>query len=364
MTPKVTREGLARLLYAMDGTGINFTKIVLGNGDLQPDSMGMTNLMNPLETVELTGITLEENYAVLDAVFSNTNTQDSFQWTEVGIFCSNPDSTEEQPLDDILYAYGHYRMGDDDTATVVIPKAGTEIFEIRLTYRIYVGELDNITASLAASANYVTHEELEAHAGESNPHGTTAEDVGLGEVENVSTNNQKPTYTLPDTMEELKSGETLSAAMGKLARAVKNLIAHLKDDVAHITKAEREKWDAKAEGEHSHKTSEINSGTLGVARGGTGASSLASGKALVGNGTGAVSMRDITNNTSTANGIAGSTNLVTMNTLKNALNRTTSVAAADANYSTIMARGIKAGTGDITSVSSSMPNGTIYLQYS
>lgn len=54
-------------------------------------------------------------------------------------------------------------------------------------------------------------------------------------------------------------------------------------------------------------------GTLGVANGGTGAATLASGQALIGNGTGAVQTRAITNITSGA--ATANTNLITANTL-------------------------------------------------
>lgn len=125
---------------------------------------------------------------------------------------------------------------------------------------------------------------------------------------------------------------------------------------------------------HTHKAGDITSGTLPVNRGGTGRTTFAKNAVLVGNDnsdinavtnlsvsqggtgvssftdnsaiisgsttTGAFTTRAITNNTSTAGAISASTNLVTMNTLKNALNRTTSVAAADTNYTTVMARGI------------------------
>ena len=100
-------------------------------------------------------------------------------------------------------------------------------------------------------------------------------------------------------------------------------------------------------------------GTLPVANGGSGATTLASGAALIGNGTSAIQARAITNNTATSGGIAGSANLLTMNTLKNALNRATSVAAADTAYTTYMARGIGASTATPTS----LVNGCIHIKY-
>lgn len=52
-------------------------------------------------------------------------------------------------------------------------------------------------------------------------------DVGLGNVPNVSTDNQTPTYTAAATLAKLTSGEKLSAAMGKIAKAITDLIGHI-----------------------------------------------------------------------------------------------------------------------------------------
>lgn len=99
--------------------------------------------------------------------------------------------------------------------------------------------------------------------------------------------------------------------------------------------------------DHSHSTENITSGTLPVTRGGIGTSSLTSGAAVIGNGTNAVTTRTIRNNTATSGNITADNALITSNTLKNAINRTTSVAASDNSDGTVsspkavyMARGI------------------------
>lgn len=56
-----------------------------------------------------------------------------------------------------------------------------------------------------------------------NPHGTTAEDVGLGNVANVSTNDQTPTFTEASTRNNIASGEKLSVIMGKIAKFFNDL---------------------------------------------------------------------------------------------------------------------------------------------
>lgn len=63
------------------------------------------------------------------------------------------------------------------------------------------------------------------HLSTNNPHGITKTDVGLSNVPNVSTNNQTPTYTVPDAASELSSGEKLSVAFGKIAKFIKDGIA-------------------------------------------------------------------------------------------------------------------------------------------
>ena len=71
---------------------------------------------------------------------------------------------------------------------------------------------------------------FEAHtADKNNPHGVTKSQVGLGNVPNVATNDQTPTYTAAGSDQELSSGENLATAFGKLKRAVQRLYQHMED---------------------------------------------------------------------------------------------------------------------------------------
>ena len=74
----------------------------------------------------------------------------------------------------------------------------------------------------------------------------TKANVGLGNVPNVATNNQTPTYTAARANGNLVSGEKLSVAMGKISRAITSLISHLADGTRHITATERTAWNSKA----------------------------------------------------------------------------------------------------------------------
>lgn len=90
-----------------------------------------------------------------------------------------------------------------------------------------------------------------------NPHQTTAAHVGLGNVPNVTTNDQTPTYTVAAANEALSSGEKLSVAFGKIAKAVSSLFSHIADTVGHITSTERTNWNDANSKKHSHSNKTV-----------------------------------------------------------------------------------------------------------
>ena len=73
----------------------------------------------------------------------------------------------------------------------------------------------------------------------------------------VKEENRSVSYTEAGQVAQLKSGEKLSEAFGKLAKAVKELISHIGNNVSHITALEREQWNGKAAGSHSHTAAEV-----------------------------------------------------------------------------------------------------------
>ncbi len=101
-------------------------------------------------------------------------------------------------------------------------------------------------------------DEMENHLIDyNNPHKTDAAQVGLGNVPNVATNDQTPTYTEADKLTALTSGEKLSTAFGKLAKAVTELITHLSDKFIHITDEERTSWNAASDQTHTHSNQNV-----------------------------------------------------------------------------------------------------------
>lgn len=260
MALKLTPSGTDLLLRAIAGEiNIKFTAIQLGNGADAGKSAAA--LSNPLLTAEISSYEVGDVFVTLRTTFSNSQVSASFRATEVGVLAHDPD-TEDGTL---LYAYQYTPEGESD----YIPASADKVLETQMDVLVYIGDAENVTASISQSLAYASRAELEAHVqNKGNPHKVTAEQVGLGNVSNVSTNDQTPTYAEASALVGLKSGEKLSISFGKIAKAVSSLIAHTKNDEnPHKVTAEQVNAAAK---DHKHSTNDLTGGVLGVARGGTG----------------------------------------------------------------------------------------------
>lgn len=82
----------------------------------------------------------------------------------------------------------------------------------------YDGTEIAFNAALAETPGHIVNKEK--------PHGVTAKQVGLGNVPNVSTNDQTPTYSEANELSTLTSGEKLSVAFGKIAKAISSFLSH------------------------------------------------------------------------------------------------------------------------------------------
>lgn len=127
----------------------------------------------------------------------------------------------------------------DPTYTVGDILNGATVCEVPL-YRVVLNGINieaveplfTVTTNLDAARSHVVNT--------SNPHKVTKSQVGLGNVPNVTTNNQTPTYTEASATAALTSGETLATAFGKIAKAVSSLISHLanKSNPHGVTKSQ------------------------------------------------------------------------------------------------------------------------------
>lgn len=260
MALKLTPSGTDLLLRAIAGeVNIKFTAIQLGNGADAGKSAAA--LSNPLLTAEISSYEVGDVFVTLRTTFSNSQVSASFRATEVGVLAHDPDTADGT----LLYAYQYTPEGESD----YIPASADKVLETQMDVLVYIGDAENVTASISQSLVYASRADLEAHVKNmDNPHKVTKEQVGLGNVPNAATNDLTPTYTKASALVEMKSGEKLSIAFGKLAKSVSSLIAHMKDGKnPHKVTADQV---GAAKSSHKHSTNDLTGGVLGVARGGTG----------------------------------------------------------------------------------------------
>lgn len=260
MTLNLTNAGLNVLLRALAGDKIIFTRAQIGNGEAQAPATAEA-LSNPLLELPIQAIEVSATNVTLQTKFNNSAVEAGFRHTETGIWVQDQDDASAE----VLYAYGTQPEATAD----YISAGGDNILETQMDFLVFVGESTNISAIISESLVYASAADLKAHIEDKgNPHGVTAEQVGLGNVPNVSTNDQAPTYTEAKALADLTSGEKLSVAFGKLKKAVASLIAHIGNkNNPHEVRPEQ---IGAAEESHEHTATDITKGTLSVVRGGTG----------------------------------------------------------------------------------------------
>ena len=272
MVPKLTASGKNLLLRALAGETITFTKIQLGNGTAQ-DPAEATGLTNPIITVELSKIVVGTEYVTLTAQFSNSSITSGFHITEAGFFAKDPDDSTKE----ILYALGN----EDESSADYVPDKGNRILEMQFDALIFIGDAENVSAAISSSLVYASKEDFDKHtADKNNPHSVTKQQVGLGNVPNLAPSDQVPTFTEATTLANIVSGEKASTLFGKIKLAISKLIDHLNNrSNPHNTTAAQVGAAAKS---HTHNAQDINAGTLSALRGGTGLMSPTSGAIIMG----------------------------------------------------------------------------------
>lgn len=113
--------------------------------------------------------------------------------------------------------------------------------------------LDKITDTLINKWNSA----VEHITNKNNPHEVNKEQVGLGNVPNVNTNDQIPIFLKSETLENIVSGDRLSTLFSKISKAISEFILHKDNKGIHVSKEEKNNWNDANDKKHTHENKNI-----------------------------------------------------------------------------------------------------------
>ena len=153
---EITNDGIEIEYKAQIGKPLNFTKFILGDGEYSGDILDLTSLVNPIKTVEVKRLDIQELTTVKKVIIGfNLNTADiqtGFYLREIGLYAKDPDTNQEK-----LVFYGN----SGDTADYISPNTGTTISEKLIDLNLYLSNVDDITAVIDSSLVYATIQDFE-----------------------------------------------------------------------------------------------------------------------------------------------------------------------------------------------------------
>lgn len=261
---KPTKNAEAQMLKTIEGAALRFSRIGLGNGERPSiDFEDITQMQNLVCFGNLTSYERNGTNAIIHWQLDCASVENAFDWTEYALFALDENDNE------FLFSYAY----NEGTPQPISSVNSDSFVTLENDINICIGDAENVSAVIGEYSAYASKEVVNDHIDNTNnPHKVTKKQVGLGNVENVSINDATPTFTEAKNNNNISSGDTTSTLWGKAKKLFSVLITHVSnknnphkvtsDDVGAAKKA------------HNHSTTDINSGILSIARGGTGVNSI------------------------------------------------------------------------------------------
>ena len=198
----LTVDGRNALNQAQQANTMNIKSVVIGDGAAPSNYSTQKNLVHQL--YELTELKVDTTDVGCDITVDFPKVDYDYYFREVGVIVTISGK-------DILYVYDN--CGDD--AQYIVNSTGVEENKKRIRLSLAISDVSQITVS-TPSTLYVSYDDFETSLGGK-----------LGVSGNAS--DTVVSFEEPDQNQNLKSGERLSVAFGKIAKAIKTLISHVAD---------------------------------------------------------------------------------------------------------------------------------------
>lgn len=230
----ITNAGIELLKNALSGGTITVTAIKSGAGKVDVSALkSQTAVSSIKQSGTVQGVTKTDETIKIGVLFSNAGLSAGYSMTQLGIYAKGSTGSE------VLFAISQNTTGKEVPSESAMPSWS-------LVHNFYIKLNNDVTMTATVDPEgYVTFETMQTalntHTGnKSNPHSVTKSQVGLGNVPNVATNDQTPTYSDTTTLVTLSSGEKISIAFAKIKLAITTLINHLanKSNPHGVTKSQ------------------------------------------------------------------------------------------------------------------------------
>ncbi len=230
----ITNAGIELLKNALSGGTITVTAIKSGAGKVDVSALkSQTAVSSIKQSGTVQGVTKTNETIKIGVLFSNAGLSAGYSMTQLGIYAKGSTGSE------VLFAISQSITGKEVPAESAMPSWS-------LVHNFYIKLNNDVTMTATVDPEgYVTFETMQTalnkHTGnKSNPHSVTKSQVGLGNVPNVATNDQTPTYSDTTTLVTLSNGEKISIAFAKIKLAITTLINHLanKSNPHGVTKSQ------------------------------------------------------------------------------------------------------------------------------
>ncbi len=214
----LTINGRNELAKAELGEVFQFTEVVLGDGEFRGSFSNKTSLEHEVMRLSITSIKRKESEVIVESDFDSKSAQQAFYFREIGIIGNGKLCYYDNAGADAEYI-------DPDSSAVVKQKRLRFVLtinsDVELNVELAEGlyaldqDLKQVEAKIPAAVRVKGNAEGAYRTGDVN---LTAENIGLGNVPNVSTNNQTPTFTQASDRANIGSGERLSVIFSKLMK--------------------------------------------------------------------------------------------------------------------------------------------------
>jgi len=148
----LTNKGKTLQSKAQTGVQLNFTRIGVGDGNLGSQSiLALNDLINEVKSLNISKLKfIGGKRSVVGGTLSNQEITTGFYFREIGVFAEDPDAGE------ILYCYGN--AGE---LAEYIPPGGEDVIEKTIDVDMFVGNAENVTASIDESLVFATVQQVE-----------------------------------------------------------------------------------------------------------------------------------------------------------------------------------------------------------